>query len=1362
MKNFTYLLLAGLFTFILQDSLAQSGRFLNLSAKKPVTTTQTSARQTPNRCFTMEGLDIYFRNNPEAKALAESNKNRFAPETVTSSGQNHRTQAIVNVPVVFHIVGNATRQTQVTDADILWQLNKLNEDYAGANADSTNGVGFYPIRAKKDYSQIRFCMAQRTPADLPTNGIVRVVSTLTGTQNCNDVDAQGNATLIKHTSSGGSDAWDPSKYMNIWVGEYGPCLLGIATFPGTGNPNEQGVVISYEGFSNNPVYVDPAFALGRTLAHEAGHYWGLLHLWGDDAGCTNSDFRQLPGSCILPASLAGTVTDQGVGDTPNQGNATLDCPTGTRTDGCATVAPGINYQNYMDYTMDACYSMFTMKQVDRMQWVLDNCRASLKTSNGCTAPPPAGGNDARISVILSPAPAAVLGCASVTPVVTIQNLGTATLTSASIVVRVNDVAQGAPYPYAWTGSLIQGATANVTLPAFNIAGTGAFTIKIHTTLPNGLVDANATNDTSTVNITRIAPSALPVTNGFETALTPPGWTVSNPNGDALAWFRFNPTGGSAGGSTWAAVMDNYSFDLKGTVDDIISPVVSTTGLLANDSILVSFDLAHKNFPDPGFEDSLKILVSNNCGVTWTTIWSRGDPQLATASDVNLYNPPAAGDWRTYRPAVGNNIFGAGQIQVAVRNVNGFGNTMWLDNINIMMKPRKDMQTTALIRPNITECAPPFAPSLTVRNNGGELVSAFKTGYILNNGTPVIQSHNIPLATGQTATVTFPNLNPPAGINTIKMFVTDAITPSVGPDGTPGNDTLTRTFSVPTTVANVVQGFEGTTFIPTNWSLLNANNNVTWIRKTPGKGSDFSAFIDNYNNNTIGQLDIMQAPPINTVDADSVIITFDVSHKDYPGSLDRLRVLVSTNCGVSYTAVYAKAGSGGANGLATAPSSDADFTTPAQNEWRNETIRLNNTFTGGNLIVQFENRNDFGNNIFIDNINIAPKYKRDLEVRTISPDLVCTPNITPVVTVLNRGTETVTAFTIAYTIGGGTPVTQNVTGINLASNASMNVTLAAGALAGGANNIKAYTSAPVTVSGTGDQYLLNDTASKVSYAAGSVQVPTNTTVVETFEGSFIPSGWALTNPDNSLTWQKAGVGKSSAGSAYMRNFAYYSAGQRDALITPVVNFTGVDSVKAWFDLSAATRNYPGSTTIGLDTLEVLVTKDCGATFTSVYKKWGTALQTVNDPNNPQLAEYTPGINQFLWRTEYIDLSSFAPTGPLQLVFRNSNNNQNNVYIDNVNFKTVTLPPRLRADGVIAVPNPFNERFNLWFIQAPSDLRFIRVLNAAGQMIWSKSYSSGSPTNLIDVNLTGKAAGVYIIHVGYSNEKDDKHIRVIKTN
>jgi hypothetical protein len=113
------------------------------------------------------------------------------------------------------------------------------------------------------------------------------------------------------------------------------------------------------------------------------------------------------------------------------------------------VFPQVNYQNYMDYTNDACYSMFTLKQVDRMQYVLDNCLASLKTSNGC-APPVLLLNNAGISAINTPTAGFVTCDPTIPLTVTLRNGGSNPLTSVTITVTRNATSI---QTFNWTGNL---------------------------------------------------------------------------------------------------------------------------------------------------------------------------------------------------------------------------------------------------------------------------------------------------------------------------------------------------------------------------------------------------------------------------------------------------------------------------------------------------------------------------------------------------------------------------------------------------------------------------------------------------------------------------------------------------------------------------------------------------------------------------------------------------------------------------------------------------------------------------------------------------------------------------------------------
>jgi hypothetical protein len=298
-----------------------------------------------------------------------------------------------------------------------------------------------------------------------------------------------------------------------------------------------------------------------------------------------------------------------------------------------------------------------------------------------------------------------------------------------------------------------------------------------------------------------------------------------------------------------------------------------------------------------------------------------------------------------------------------------------------------------------------------------------------------------------------------------------------------------------------------------------------------------------------------------------------------------------------------------------------------------------------------------------------------------------------------------------------------------------------------------------VSGTGDLNTGNDTLRKTVTFVTTVTPP----VVEGFESTtFPPAGWAVVNPDNNITWARTTAASSSGNaSAFMRNYAYANKGQTDDLVSPQLSYTNVDSVFLSFDVSAAAYSYAGSTSIPLDTLEVLVSKDCGNTFTSVYKKWGADLQTVGDPNVAQNVEFFPaGKNQ--WRTESLDITGVgAANGPLQVYFRNGNNFQNNIFLDNINIRTRTLPVKLKQEGFLVLPSPFSNQFTVWHYLTPTDLKFVSVYNAAGQLIWKADFSGDAP-KLVNVDLSNRAAGVYVVHLGYTDANKNKSVRIIKMN
>src|SRR5688572_5955217 len=105
-------------------------------------------------------------------------------------------------------------------------------------------------------------------------------------------------------------------------------------------------------------------------------------------------------------------------------------------------------------------------------------------------------NDAGVNAITAPTITVPSGVSQ--PVsVTVKNYGTAALTSATLGFSVNGVVQPT---FAWTGNVAANATsAVVTIGNFTFPA-GNHTVKAWTKLPNGAADANATNDTTTIQL----------------------------------------------------------------------------------------------------------------------------------------------------------------------------------------------------------------------------------------------------------------------------------------------------------------------------------------------------------------------------------------------------------------------------------------------------------------------------------------------------------------------------------------------------------------------------------------------------------------------------------------------------------------------------------------------------------------------------------------------------------------------------------------------------------------------------------------------------------------------------------------------
>jgi hypothetical protein len=618
------------------------------------------AAQAQDRCGSMELLQKRFTDKPALKLMFDQRQIRIQQlvKERMASGKTLRTTGPITIPVVFHVV--LSRQSMVTDAQIMAQLDTINKDYAGINS----GAAKIPSYFKSLFGQsgIQFCLAQRTPNDAPSTGIERYTTTR------NSFDYTNNQ--VKHAESGGADAWDADKYLNIWICDLSGSILGYATFPDDGVKDEQGVAVDYASL---PAGAATGFNQGKTLTHEIGHYFDLYHIWGDDNGaCTGTD---------------------NIDDTPNQSNSTTACQTGVVTDRCTTTAPGIMYQNFMDYSPDACLFMFTQMQVAHMEEIFEKYRSSLLTSNACT-PVDVKKKDASLKSIRQPAQRICTN--SITPQITLVNRGSETLTSLTIHAVIDN---GTVQNYNWTGSLATYAETNVTLSALTTLE-GNHVLSISTSNPNGAADEDTSNDALSLDFIYYEPFAAPVTEGFEGLFPPQGWDIVNEDSGST-WEK--TTSASKTGNA-AVKIGNFGNQVVGQRDYLRSPTVNIAGV---DSAFVSFQVAAATYTNTSTQnnvwDTLQVLISTDCGQTYTSVYKKWGSSLITRSTATRTAfTPGINEWRYEEINIGSFI-AQGEILVAFLNTNGNENDIYLDDINIR---------TVTVNPNLKEAGFLVTPNPT--------------------------------------------------------------------------------------------------------------------------------------------------------------------------------------------------------------------------------------------------------------------------------------------------------------------------------------------------------------------------------------------------------------------------------------------------------------------------------------------------------------------------------------------------------------------------------------------------------------------------------------------------------------------------
>ncbi len=325
------------------------------------------------------------------QGIANSWKNRQQSERMAG-----KTTSVPTIPVIFHVLvtyneymilgGNAGIARRIDS-----QIAVLNRDFNRQNADSV----LIPTNWKPLYANVgfRFGLAHTDPNGFGTPGYeINIIPDAPGGFS----GAGASYSDAKHSITGGFDAWDVNRYMNVWcinpVDVSGLLGVTVARSIATSHSyplNEIGVCIHWETLGKRVSAADSFiqgttagdyYDQGRTLTHETGHFFEIWHTWGDDNGrCP----WQMP------------FKDDGLADTPPEAMAKFDntpysISGGTYYDTChydgsidTQKSLGCPCLDYMNYTDDVGMHLFTPDQAAVMDaMVLTAPSSGLPGLNG--------------------------------------------------------------------------------------------------------------------------------------------------------------------------------------------------------------------------------------------------------------------------------------------------------------------------------------------------------------------------------------------------------------------------------------------------------------------------------------------------------------------------------------------------------------------------------------------------------------------------------------------------------------------------------------------------------------------------------------------------------------------------------------------------------------------------------------------------------------------------------------------------------------------------------------------------------------------------------------------------------------------
>lgn len=360
--------------------------------------------------------------------------------------------------------------------------------------------------------------------------------------------------------------------------------------------------------------------------------------------------------------------------------------------------------------------------------------------------------------------------------ITVTNLGSIDMDSVMVSYSLNN---GPAIMETFNDTLAPNESGAYTFSqTIDLSASGEYDLQVWVTT---IGDGDTSNDTANIQITSVPTiDTYPYFTDFESGTD--GWYSNGENG---IWELGDPEGvlidtANSGINAWATNLDSLNYE-NNQVSYLISPCLDFS-TMTDDPVI---EFAFISNSETGW-DGMWLEVSTDGGSTWATVgnfgegtnWYNNEDEHGANFDEDWWdgNTGTPSDW-----IIAENILEgvASNPNVIIRfvfdsdgSINGFEGFA-IDDISIKPQPQLDLVAISMDAPvDGCELGEVQEVVMTFWNKGLADVSNFELGFIVNGGTPQVETYTATLNSGDTVsygfTTAFADLSV-AGLHTIDVF-----------------------------------------------------------------------------------------------------------------------------------------------------------------------------------------------------------------------------------------------------------------------------------------------------------------------------------------------------------------------------------------------------------------------------------------------------------------------------------------------------------------------------------------------------------------------------------------------------------------